>query len=1138
MALKSSRRRRSGRYLMILPAVAVAAGLTAATWPLCERAPWAFFLGAVMATGWLGGLIPCALTTALSVVVGSCFFLPPYGTFGFQAVQFGAVGAFVIVSGFIAFFSAAYRDFEEKDRGHRRRFEAMARSLAEGLVTTDGEGRVTFLNPAAERLTGWPAPEAQDRPIDEVFSLRVEGEPASWVGDARRGVQEIRGVLLGRDGVERPVEGSAAPIRDESSTAGVVLSFRDVGERLAAEAALHQSEELNRKLVGGSVDRLEMLDPEGRLLAMNDYGRRLMEAEDFESLRGREWASLWPEAMRATVREAVRKAAQGGVARFAGPGPTLRGAPRDWEVHLSPLLAADGSPERISCIARDVTERKRAEREVQASERRYRTLFESIDEGFCVIEMIYDEDGRAVDYAFLETNPAFETHTGLVEARGKRMRELVPDHDDHWFRTYAQVVATGRPLRFVDRAEKLGGAWFDLYAMPMEGRKVAVLFKNVSEAIRAEQERERLLLSLKLERGRLASLIQDAPAFICTLRGPDHVFELTNSLYREMVGNRDLIGKPVQEAFPDLEGQGFFELLDQVYRTGETFVGKETPIRFRHRGSSEADRRVLNFVFQAMYDPDGEVSGIFVHGVDVTDAVAAREALRESEARFRQLADAMPQAVWTARADGAIDYSNRQWRQYGSPPEGVLGDSRWARLIHPDDRERTHAIWLESLRTGRPFETEYRLRREFDGSYRWHLGRALPIEDSQARIVRWFGTSTDVDDVKRLSEALQQADRRKDEFLATLAHELRNPLAPIRTGLEILRHCPDPTSASTTIDMMARQLSHMVHLIDDLMDVARVGSGKISLRKEPTTLQAIVSGAVEASRQIIDSARHSLTVSLPDEPLPLDADPTRLTQVVANLLNNAAKYTEPGGRIGLAARREGDEAVVTVRDTGIGLAPEMLSKVFDMFTQVDGSLDRSQGGLGIGLTIVKRLVEMHGGRIDARSAGIGRGSDFIVRLPLAGAPAAVPGDPGADENRTRAGGLRVLVVDDNRDSANSLSRLLALGGHEVHTAYAGVQAIAEASAYPPDVILLDLGLPDRNGFAVAAELRATPAFHGTTIVALTGWGQPEDRRRSREAGFDDHLVKPVDIEQLRAILDSVAENGRRRPDGAVAVVEP
>ncbi|WP_337174584.1 ATP-binding protein [Paludisphaera sp.] len=799
----------------------------------------------------------------------------------------------------------------------------------------------------------------------------------------------------------------------------------------------------------------------------------------------------------------------------SGPRPPEPGADR-----ATPTPTPDG---RVLAID---------EADPRAGEEKYRALFNSIDEGFCIIEMIHDDAGRPVDYRFLEANPAFITHTGLVDAPGRTMREMVPEHDDSWFEIYGEVVATGAPIRFINHASKMDGRWFDLYAFPVGGPRVAVLFKNVTAAVEAERERERLLLTLRHERARLETFLKEAPAFICILRGPDHVFELANRRYYDLVGDRAIIGRPVREAFPELEGQGFFEHLDEVYRTGEPYVGEERPAVLSRPVGGVA-RRFVNVVYQATREPDGSISGVFVHGFDVTDLVASREALRESEASFRHLADSMPQAVWSARPDGSIDYCNRRWERYGGCPGGVLGDEGWAGLIHPDDLELARDAWRESILTGGPFEVEYRLRLAH-GGYRWHLGRALPIEDARGEIARWFGANTDVDDVKRLSEALKQADRRKDEFLATLAHELRNPLAPLRNGLQILGLDPSREVLDMTMEMMGRQLGHMVRLVDDLMDVARVGSGKITLRRERTTLQAAAIGAIESTRDVVDLGRHELSVSMPDEPLILDADPTRLTQILSNLLTNAAKYTRKGGRIALTVRREGDEAVATVKDSGVGLAPEMLSRVFDMFTQVDASVMHSQGGLGIGLTIVKRLVELHRGRIEARSEGEGKGSEFIVRFPLAHPADDEAPIPRADGPGVSTGPIRVLVVDDNRDSANTLSRLLELDGHEVHTSYNGADALAAAAASPPDAILLDLGLPDKNGYEIAEEMRARPELADAMIVALTGWGQPEDRRRSREAGFDHHMVKPVDMRALRNILAVVAAAVRERNDRAPA----
>jgi PAS domain S-box-containing protein len=375
----------------------------------------------------------------------------------------------------------------------------------------------------------------------------------------------------------------------------------------------------------------------------------------------------------------------------------------------------------------------------------------------------------------------------------------------------------------------------------------------------------------------------------------------------------------------------------------------------------------------------------------------------------------------------------------------------------------------------------------------------------------------------RLVEQLRHADRKKDEFLATLAHELRNPLAPLRNGLHILRTAgDDPAALEQARTVMERQVQLLVRLIDDLLDVSRITRGKLKLRKEQVDLAAVVRNAVEISRPLIEAAGHELTVALPAEPTYVGADAARLAQVFSNLLNNAAKYTERGGHIGLTAERQGGAAVVTVKDTGVGIPAEHLPHIFEMFAQVDRSLERSQGGLGIGLTLVKRLVEMHGGTVEARSDGPDRGSEFVVRLPvMSGRPADQPDPDGESEGRPAAGRCKVLVVDDNEDTAASLSTMLQIMGHDVRTASDGLEALEAAEAYRPDVVLLDIGLPKLNGYEVARRLRQQPWGRGARLIALTGWGQEQDRQRAKEAGFDEHLVKPVEPAALERLLATV-----------------
>jgi len=376
---------------------------------------------------------------------------------------------------------------------------------------------------------------------------------------------------------------------------------------------------------------------------------------------------------------------------------------------------------------------------------------------------------------------------------------------------------------------------------------------------------------------------------------------------------------------------------------------------------------------------------------------------------------------------------------------------------------------------------------------------------------------------ERYAAALRAADRRKDEFLATLAHELRNPLAPMRTALEIMRLAPHNESAREQAQqVLDRQLKQMGRLIDDLLDLSRISHGKLDLRRETVTLRAVLESAVEITRPTIEAQRHTLEIELPPDPVYLHADPTRLLQVFSNLLNNAAKYTEHGGRIALIAKREGDNVIVRVKDNGIGIAPDNLQRVFEMFTQVGRSIEQSRGGLGVGLALSQWLVRLHGGTIAVKSDGLGYGSEFCVRLPAAN-DVQSPAHPVPDAGVAGVSGWRVLIVDDNRDFADSLGSVLRLAGNEVCVTYDGLEAVATAGMWRPDVVLLDIGLPLLNGYDTARRIRDTLGKRQPVLIAITGWGQAADRRRSRAAGFDHHLVKPVDPAALIALIASSLE---------------
>jgi len=542
----------------------------------------------------------------------------------------------------------------------------------------------------------------------------------------------------------------------------------------------------------------------------------------------------------------------------------------------------------------------------------------------------------------------------------------------------------------------------------------------------------------------------------------------------------------------------------------------------------DGEWRWLESRAQPRFSASGEFLGMVGSSPDITERKQSETNLRESEERTQLAIEATAVGIWEWNVlTNAIRWDAQMFSFYGIPPtaNGFVHYSDWSGAVLPEDLPENERILQDTVRRGAQNRREFRIRRRDDGAVRYIESVETVRANAQGETECVVGTNLDVTERKtaeiRLRQAvvaLSDADRRKDEFLATLAHELRNPLAPIRNGLQLMKMTGVQSAAlEQARSMMERQLTQMVRLIDDLMDVSRISRGNIELRKEHVPFTAVVGSAVEASRPLIERMGHELTVTFPQQPLVVDADMTRLAQVFQNLLNNAAKYSDPGGYIQLNVERQGSDVVVTVKDTGIGIAADQLPRIFEMFTQGDRSLEMSQGGLGIGLTLVKRLVEMHGGRVEAGSEGPGKGSEFVVRLPIVVEASKPQESGGAAEHGVRSS-HRILVVDDNRDGADSLAAMLKLMGNDTRTAYDGQEGVDAAGEFRPDVIVLDIGLPKLNGYEACRRIREQPGGKGVVLIAITGWGQDEDRRRSRVAGFDHHMVKPVDPQALMNLL--------------------
>jgi PAS domain S-box-containing protein len=507
---------------------------------------------------------------------------------------------------------------------------------------------------------------------------------------------------------------------------------------------------------------------------------------------------------------------------------------------------------------------------------------------------------------------------------------------------------------------------------------------------------------------------------------------------------------------------------------------------------------------------------------DLIERHTAADTLRASEERYRSLVNVTADVLWTMDRNGEFVAPQVAWADYTGQGWDEYRGSGWLEAVHPDDRERVRGEWADSVACATLHYSAARLWNARAGAYRHTVSRATPVFNADGTVREWVGSDTDVHEQIQLAESLQESARRKDEFLATLAHELRNPLAPLRNGLQVIKLVPhDTPKIERAAAMMDRQLVQMVRLIDDLLDVSRISLGKITLRRERVRIADVVHQAMETCTPLIAAAGQTLALRIPDDSLVVLADPTRLAQVFANLLSNAVKFTPRGGHIEFAVEGRDGVATVTVTDNGIGIAPELLPRIFEMFTQLDSSLERSHGGLGIGLSLAQSLVEMHGGRIEAHSAGLHRGSRFVVHLPLIAQFEGVQGDERRVDPAAAMSARRILVVDDNRDAAMSLAALLRLLGHEVATAFSGLEALRLAELQAPELILLDLGMPHMNGYDTAARIREQPWGRKVLLVALTGWGQESDRQRSHEAGFDHHLVKPVEVEVLERLLNEL-----------------
>jgi PAS domain S-box-containing protein len=638
----------------------------------------------------------------------------------------------------------------------------------------------------------------------------------------------------------------------------------------------------------------------------------------------------------------------------------------------------------VVCYFREISAQVLTRQAIAESEQRYRALFNSIDEGFCLLEVLFAENGAPVDYRYLETNPTFARHTGIENATGKRIREIYPNIEQHWVDTYGDVAITGIPARFEDESVAMG-KWFDVDA----------------------------------------------------------------------------------------------------FRVGDP-----------------ADRRV----------------GVLFS--DITPRKRAEEALRERERHMRLVTDATPALISYVDSELKYQFNNKSYEQWfgrrredikGRHMRDVLGERAFAAIRpHIDAAIAGNTVEYEAL-------VPYR-----DGGTRYIHAHYVPERGADGTVAGFFVLVHDMTSIKQAEEALREAHQRKDEFLATLAHELRNPLGAIRMALGVIEHGTDPGRTNEMGAIIDRQSAQLARLVEDLLDVSRISRGTIELRKSRVDVGEVVRHVVEDVGPLCEANALKISLTLPEAPLKAEADAARLAQVVSNLVHNACKFTEKGGEIRVIVEQAEGQAVVRVVDTGIGLSHEQLGRIFEMFTQGDSPRGRAGGGLGIGLSLARSIIELHGGTLDAFSEGPGEGSEFVLRLPAleTNAQGLLSGECAGGDTRARPNlARRILAADDNEDALGAVATMLRMRGHQVETAADGAEALQKARDWRPDVALLDIGMPRLDGYEVARRIRGEQWGRDILMIAMTGWGQERDKAQAADAGFDAHMTKPIDPELLGRLLE-------------------
>jgi len=899
--------------------------------------------------------------------------------------------------------------------------------------------------------------------------------------------------------------------------------------------------------------------PQHRCLYNDAYSHSLR-ADKHPAMLGRPGRQAWPEIWH-IIGPQIDQVMTGGEATWHENQlvPILRNGVVEelyWTYSYGPI-GDDAAPHGVGGVLVLVTEttpQVLARHGLQAAEQRWRSLFDQTPGFVCIL--------RGSEHRFEFTNPRYEQLMGGRPLIGRTVAQAVPEAVeqgfvgllDNVFRSAQAYSAQAQPLVLsgADGADRRVHLDF-VYQPIMENGRVTGIFVQGSDV----SDRVRATAALVDSEARWRALAENLPggAVFVVDRELRYLMAAGEALGAAGLSACNMVGRTVFEVVPDERA----EVYAADYR--KALTGEPFEVERQDGGRSYLTRGV------PLRDDSGSVYGVLVAAFDITARRKVDEDLRRARAQLEGVLSAAEIGVWSWRmSEGVIRHDRNLARLYGLPGISSSTPQQHFDRIHPDDRAAVQKAVESAMQSGQLYVREYRVV-DAEGGVRWLGTRGRLQRDDAGQAETMNGLVIDISDLKKLEESLLASDRHKDHFLATLAHELRSPLAPLVTAAKLLgSETLDAAQLAWCSDIITRQVQHMTVLLDDLLDLSGIKHGRLRITTEPIALRGVVAAAVETALPLMNSRQQHLQVELPEPPLWMNADAGRIAQVLSNLLTNAAKYTPAGGEVRLVVRRlpaevgagavadaaanagaqRADEVEIAVHDTGIGLDPADCERIFELFSQVDRAGFPDAGGLGIGLALVKGFVELHGGQVRARSEGLGRGSVFTVVLPALSVRAPAPNPGGASltqgatqaepHSKTQAKPLRVLIADDNTDAAESLSLLLQIAGHVTHTVADGVTAVAACAEFQPDVALLDIGMPGLSGYEVAQRLRADPALDGLLLVALTGWGFDDNRTLARQAGFDRYFTKPIDPDALLQLLSGTAraQAGAQDPESFAA----